>query len=222
MNIVAANIWQTLSSITYKDIVLAVGGAFLGCVGGVIIALLLEWLKRPKFKFSIAAHSDQNPGNTPARFLHVNITNASLPQWIRWVLTRESALSCYAQIEFFRMDGSNAFARRMDVRWTGSPQPPQFIHNGVLHASDIDILRYRDLHTNRSEAIDIAVKFGNDANCYGFTNTSYLHGLRHPDWQLSPERYRVQISVYAGSYTATKSFILRNDWPRLDFCLEEE
>ena len=110
----------------------------------------------------------------------------------------------------------------MDVRWTGSPQPPQFIHNGVLHWSDIDLLRYRDLHTNRGEGIDIATKFGAETDCFGFTNTSYLHGLKHPEWRLPEGRYTLQISIFAGSYVATKTFILRNDWPRLDFCLQDD
>ena len=110
----------------------------------------------------------------------------------------------------------------MDVRWTGSPQPSQFIHNGVLHWSDIDLLQYRDLHTNRGEGIDIAAKFGAETDCFGFTNTSYLHGLKHPEWRLPEGRYTLQISIFAGSYVATKTFILRNDWPRLDFCLQDD
>ena len=116
----------------------------------------------------------------------------------------------------------SAFARPMDARWTGSPQLPELAQGGIIHASDVDILRYRDIHTNRAEGMDVAVKFGAENHCYGFTNTSYLHHLRNSDWLLPADRYRITVSVYTGSFTATKSFILRNDWPRQDFCLQDE
>jgi hypothetical protein len=208
--------------ITCKDVLLMAGSALLGSIGGLFIALVLEWLKRPKLILSIADHSDQDPGNTPTRYLHVRITNRPLPGWMSWLLTRDSALSSYGRIEFFRMDGSEVFAHGMDVRWTGSPHPTQFIHNGILHWSDIDLLRYRDLHTNRGEDIDIAAKFGEETDCYAFTNTSFLHKLKHPDWRLAEGRYRLRISIFAGSYVATETFILRNDWPRTDFCLQDD
>ena len=201
---------------------LAIFGAFLGSLGGLGIAIWIEWLKRPNLLISIGVSSDQEPGNIPARFLNLSVTNALPPAPLRWFITRQSALSCYARIDFLRLDGSAVFARPMDARWTGSPQLPQLAQGGIIHASDVDILRYRDIHTNRAEGMDVAVKFGAENHCYGFTNTSYLHDLRDPDWLLPADRYRITVSIYTGSFTATKSFILRNDWPRPDFCLQDE
>jgi len=78
---------------------------------------------------------------------------------------------------------------------------------------------------NRAEAIDVAIKFGDEPDCFGFTNTSYFHpDLKDPAWHLPHphERYQVKVSVYTDSDQFCQMFLLRNDWPRPDFCLQND
>lgn len=124
-------------------------------------------------------------------------------------------------IDFYRLDGTAVFARPMEARWASSPEPTQFAQNGVVHASVLQMLRYRDIHIRRRETLDVAIKVGDEANCFGFTNTSYASpGWKDPHWLIPQGRYRIKVSIYSGSEAATKTFTLRNDWPRPDFCLQ--
>ena len=209
-------------SSNYNDILLATFGAFLGSIGGLIVALWIERLKRPKLRIAIAPHSDQVSLGIQRRFLYLHVRNIVLCRPFRWFLIRESALSCYARIEFLRLDRTAFFARPMDARWSESPQPPQLAQNGVVYPNVIDVLRYRDIHTNRSERLDVAFKCEGATACYGFTNTSYVQpALQDPEWLLPGDRYLVRVSIFTGSFEKTETFTLRNDWPRTDFQLQD-
>lgn len=203
-----------------KNMFLAIFGAFLGTFGGLGVALIIERVKQPRVRIILAPPSDQSPGNVPTRFLHLTVENCALPLWMRGWLSRQTATSAYGRIRFLYPDGKEALPRPMDIRWTGSPQPPEFVQNGVLHGSTFDFLRFRDIHTSRSEGIDVCVKFEGDSSCHGFTNTSYVHNLKHPDYKLKEGRYIIEVSVYSGQQVWTECFVLRNDWPRKDFTLE--
>lgn len=201
---------------------LTIIGAFLGTLGGLAVALFLERVKQPKIRISLTTHSDQSPGKVRARFLHLTVENRALPSCISGWLSRQTATSAYGRIRFLYPDGKEAFPRPMDVRWTSSPEPPEFVNNGVLPPSTFDFLRFRDIYTSRPEGIDVCVKFEGDSVCYGFTNVSYVHNLKHPEYELKGGRYSIEVSIYSGDQIWTERFVVRNDWPRKDFALEKE
>jgi hypothetical protein len=75
------------------------------------------------------------------------------------------------------------------------------------------------------EPIDIAVRFPEENQCYGFTNSSY--SVEHewgkdPDYRLENGRYLVEIQVSHTGGVAMERFFLRNDVPYGEFRLERE
>jgi hypothetical protein len=202
---------------------LAIFSAALSAALGMLVVIWFEWMKRPKLRITIAEPWDGNLANSIVRTVRISVENVSPLAVVRWFIARQPAFAAYALIDFFRLDGTAAFASSMTARWVGSPQPPQLAHNNVIYPDALEILRYRDVHLNRVESMDLATKFDNDTDCFGFTNTSYFHpDFKDPDWRLPQERYRIRVSLYSGSNSTGKTFILRNDLPRPDFCLQND
>ncbi len=200
---------------------LAIFSAALSAALGMLVVIWFEWMKRPKLRITIAEPWDGYLGNSLVRTVRITAENVSPPVVVRWFVRRQPAFAAYALIDFFRLDGTTAGAGSMNARWVGSPQPPQLAQNNVIYPDALEILRYRDVHINRVEPIDIATKFGDEMDCFGFTNTSYRHhDFKDPGWHLPQESYRIRVSIYSGSDEKSKTFILRNDLPRPDFCLE--
>ncbi len=56
--------------------------------------------------------------------------------------------------------------------------------------------------------------------CYGWNNESYLHGFKHPQWQLEKGRYIVKLVVKTGGREFTSEFMIFNDGKFDDFRLE--
>ncbi len=98
---------------------------FIGFLGGLVTALIIERLKKPKLRLSAGPISDQVHGDIPIRFLYVRVENELLTApIISWFISRTPALRARATIEFLRLDGSSVFARPMTARWSFSILPP--------------------------------------------------------------------------------------------------
>lgn len=209
-------------------------GSVLEIVLGAIIAILItigvENLKKPRLSIEIAAPGDRSYPDRPAkraRFLYADVINKPLPWWARW-MSRDAATQCHGAISFYHLDGQNVFGGAMPLRWSGSPEPiaPSFkIDDKLILISDptkFNISPRVDIYPGERETMDIAAKFDDEADCYGWSNENYFSDpiWRNPKWKLLPGRYLVKVVVTTSGEKATKVFRLLNDVPIDGFRLE--
>jgi hypothetical protein len=110
------------------------------------------------------------------RSVRVVVANKELPWYLRWFMTRESALDCRAEVQFKYLDGRGVYSGTMPGRWASTPQPvplmgmlgdpgsgqtlvPLQIWDQNLMLSAQTIV---DIPPGESEALDIANRCDND------------------------------------------------------------
>jgi hypothetical protein len=205
-------------------------------VGGLITiatAMAVEYFRRPKLALSIEAppcdvpYAQNRPANN-ARHLRLKLRNEALPRGLRW-MQRAAALQCRGEITFHHLDGQNIFGRQMPVRWANSPQPiaSQIVDtHGVTQYVILDFTRMAsaarmDVYPGDEEIVDVAVRFDDETDCYGWNDEAYIHQWRNPDWKLARDRYLVKVVITSSGDKCIGCFRLINDVDkRTDFRLE--
>jgi len=206
-------------------IVIAFIVGFLASLASVI---LYERGKRPSLKVSLGStRDDQKQGITPYRFVHVAVENK--PVWwpLKLITDRSIAYACHAVIRVHHQpDKKRAIAQDILARWSRTPELLQTAAISttagpvMLQIPDITKLsqgRRMDIFPSYKEEIAIAIKFDGDAECYMFSNESYLiHNplqnkpWRNPVWKLDIGNYDVMVRVFSGSITKSTHFVLEN------------
>jgi hypothetical protein len=207
---------------------IAVGGLIT-----IVTAVIVEYLRTPSLEFSI-----ENPPldvifreNRPARegrHLRLKLLNKPLPSWLQW-LQRAAALQCRGLITFHHLDdGHDVFDRAMVVRWAGTPEPlpiQAFSSDGV-QIQIFDPMRITtesriDIYPAESELLDVAARFDNDEDCYGWNNEAYFSNplWKNPSWRLMRGRYLVRVEVSSSGRKCVGFFRMINDGVRSDFRL---
>ncbi len=192
----------------------------------------MENLRKPRLGLRIAVPVDvtytSHPANK-ARYLGLMIENKQLPRWAKW-LSRNAAIHCSGSITFNHLDGQNVFGRSMQARWWGSrePLPILAVAKGLPLIQILDPVRlspemHRDIYSGGSEQLDVAVRFDNDVECYGWCDNNYLSNpqWRNPDWKLDKGRYLVKVEVISAGERCVGLFRLINDGPVSSFRLEK-
>jgi hypothetical protein len=154
--------------------------------------------------FGASGPSGASGGVSAARFLRVYLENKPLRWWAAWMV-RSPALQCRATITFHHLnDGQNIFGRVMSGRWSGSPEPVplRVVGPGGAQFQIIDFSRLTfesriDVYPGEREVFDIAARFDNDDECYGWNNEAYFSQpiWRNPAWKLDKGRYLVQFEI---------------------------
>jgi hypothetical protein len=116
----------------------------------------------------------------------------------------------------------------MPIRWTNSDQPiSHHVDEGrvreLFDAAKYNAAFRRDCFPGTKEAIDIAGRFDEDEECYGWSNDTYLpnKGWRNADWRLPKGRYLVRVTVYSAGEKVSSVFNLENSLSRQHFRLSE-
>jgi hypothetical protein len=207
-------------------------GSIIEIVVGAIIAIgitiLFEWLKKPKLRIKMLSPNEgdrvypKHQAKT-ARFLYMELHNEKLPKLLRFIM-RETALQCHGTVVFYHLDGQKVYDREMEVRWSGTPEPVptilQIEDKQYQIWSNYSIVTRVDICTGECERFDVAAKFDNEVECYGWSNQNYTKGWRNPDWKFNPERYLVRITFISAGEKCTGMYRLVNDVPQKDFRLE--
>ena len=173
----------------------------IGAIAGILITMLVEYLRRPRLTLSI----EPNPRDYPAqparpasvvRPVRLTATNKPGPWW----MTRDPALRCQATITFHHLDdGQDIFGRPMEGRWATSPEPTLIEITGELDQgtgtpvaglgaapaagkhpiklymrdpSRLTPISRIDIHAGESVPLDVAVRLDEDQECYGWNNLS--------------------------------------------------
>jgi len=200
--------------------------AMLGMLVGAFLIIRVEELRKPRLALRmIAPHSADYPEGRPAKQGHVvtlEAVNEVLPRWARW-MSRNAAQQCRALVTFHHMDGQNIFGRSMPVKWVRTPEAlPMPIHlpDGQLFGLLVDPERIMreprvDIAPGEASELDVAVRFDNESECYGWNMDSYKSTppWRNPTWRLAAGRYLVRVQVFSGDQSCTGLFRLINDVP---------
>ncbi len=122
----------------------------------------------------------------------------------------------------------------MPGRWVDSPEPvpmvgqigsqPFTLYNPNILNSIASGLRYIDIYAGFPRILDIAARFDDEADCYGWNNENYFSQpiWRNPNWRLLPDsRYLVSVKVEADAATGSALFRLVNDGTIESFRLEQ-
>ncbi len=206
-------------------------GAFLGAFLSLLVSIYIEYQRKPKLSLTVEEPpADLVYENKPAknaRFVRVILRNSSMPRPLIW-LKREAAINCNGEIKFHHfIDGVAIFSRSMPIRWSYSDEPIslQILPDGKV-AQYFDITKYnaafyRNCYPGGIELIDVAARFDEEEDCFGWSNESYLahKGWRNNDWKLSKGRYLVSITVYSAGEKTKGVFLLENSAGRKDFRL---
>jgi len=206
-------------------------GAFLGALLSILASIYIEFKRKPKLHLEIEDPPSDRTFSPPqprnARFVRVQLCNDPMPRPLRW-LGREAAMHCNGHIQFHHFaDGAPVFSKPMPIRWAGSDEPLSFypMPSGppvsMLDQAKYNAAFYRNCYPGTSEPIDVAARFDDDEECYGWSNESYRRGKgwRNPDWRLQKERYLVTVTVLSSGETVSSVFQLENSVGRLDFRL---
>ena len=158
-------------------------GVILGGFISIVTAMLIEYFRRPALHLQIDQPIDLSySGQYPAqqvRFVRVMVHHRALPWAFRW-MARETASLSTATVSFHHLDGQNVFGRDMTGRWSGSPEPvPNHIILGHEEGRMWDLGRLTapqrmDIPVGTAEPVDVAGRFDNDPECYGWSNASYF------------------------------------------------
>lgn len=69
--------------------------------------------------------------------------------------------------------------------------------------------------------MDVAAKFDDEEECYGWSNDSYIYGWRNKNWKLPQGHYLVSVVVLSTAKTFSEIFKLENATNNKEFLLPE-
>jgi len=201
----------------------------------VLTAMWVEYQRRPRLRIYIEDPPVDLPvlavglwAGVAKRHLRVRLRNEPLPRIARW-MQRAAALQCRAEITFHHLnDGQDVFSRAMAARWAKSPEPIASqildlagnVRFQIQDFSRTTIESRIDVYPGEEEILDIAVRFSDGPDCYGWNNESYFNNWRTPGWKLTPGRYLVRAVVTSSGQKCTEVLRLVNDLDQLtDFRL---
>lgn len=202
----------------------------LGAIVAILITILVENLRKPKLRLRIAQAVDMQYQGRPAtlaRFLGLELMNNPLPRWARW-MSRNVAIQCHGTITFHHLDGQNIFARSMPIRWSNSPDPvPIHLAVGdkqilIVDPAKLNLTPRMDVYPGESESLDVAGRFDNESECYGWSNESYFSEpiWRNTNWKMPVGRYLVKVNIVSAGEKCNGVFRLINDVSQKDFRIE--
>jgi len=197
---------------------------FLGALLSAATTILLDWQKRPKLRFDIAAHVCERSrtvdpdGKVIDFYQGVGLVVTNLKRWpFRW--PRQTLQRATAAVSFHDPHtGADIFPRSMNGRWASLPQPEIVfaIKGGRIFIGDQSLIRSVpavDIPWGESEKLDIAAKFDGGDWAYGWSNENYYdpqHRYRCERWRIEQGRCLVKVVVLGSGEKLVKVFALVN------------
>jgi hypothetical protein len=110
---------------------------------------------------------------------------------LRWLIIRNTAEFCRAQIRIIGIENSTKFS--FEWRWTDTPELPFLDKHEYLKK-----INYPDpviISAGCSEKLDLLVRYENDTSAYIWNNESYVNNWRTPKYILSKGLYRAIVTI---------------------------
>lgn len=190
-------------------------GFVFGIIASGIAAIMYERATRPKLEVTLDDEpraQGQIQGRPPHEFYHVKVRNRAAV----WPLPgRKPAWSCKALIEVLDTHGSRVISQPIHARWTSQPEP---LLPGVAGGQAVNLVDFArvmnarkiDIHSHEDQQLSLVLKFEGQAECYLFSNESYLFNWTNAAWRLNPGTYRVRVVVFYERGTVERDFELDN------------
>jgi len=192
-------------------------GGLIGFIASVLSILGYECIRRPILDIRAEAPS---PAARGQRFVHVRVSNRPQISSLRRLVPRLPASLCRAWVRIYLPQSGGRGFITFDGRWADRQREPgQYLPDGGFQPDPGLILvpHREDILPGESAALDIAVKFDGDTDCYGFNNLNYLESdLRLADHRVAQGTCRVLVRVVSGDYVRLEEFELRNPGTDLD------
>jgi hypothetical protein len=200
----------------------------LGAIVSGLVAVFLDFLKRPRLKIFIEEptlvlktfDADQNPLEQ-YKAVRVSVMNTKWwpKSWPRQTLIRARAVITFHSAQ----TGADLKDRKMRGRWASLPQPEIAVPvNGkrtlwpdpslIANVPEIDI------PWGGAEPLDIAARFEGDSDAFGWSNENYYNSqelkYRPEGWRLPYDQCLVRVAVQGSGEKACEVFRLRKpkDW----------
>lgn len=153
---------------------IAILSALISAVIASLFVMFLEAKKKPELKITICEPQDgKYEDGTVARKLWVEVENKKT----KWI-SRNPAYRCYGYINFYHLDGQDVFGRSMPVKWSNLPGVRMF-PDGRKEVYPFEFVKYIDIHAGYTERIDLAARYDDDKECFGWTYENYFS---EPRW----------------------------------------
>ena len=182
---------------------------------GVVLALYLERRKMPEIELSVidSAHADNdyrnsnppigNPQIGRCKFFRIVVTNKKMPKYLGWLIRRNTAENCRAQIVITGIDNTTNFS--LDGRWTDTPElpflRPEDYFQKIINPDPVTIV------SGSFEKLDLLARYDNENCAYIWNNKSYLNNWRTLDYKLIEGSYSAKITINTqNGISATKEF----------------
>jgi hypothetical protein len=203
----------------------------LGAILAILTTISIELLRKPSLQINTYKAGEGTYTDRPAkkaRFLYLEIENRQLPKIFKWI-SRNAALQCHGTITFHHLDGTDVFGRSMQIRWTNLPEPSPIILligdkvSKIFDPRKFDHFSRVDVYPGESEIMNVASRFDEDEECFGWSNESYYSEplWRNQNWKLPKGRYLIHISVVSSGEKCEGLFRLINDVGINDFRIEK-
>jgi hypothetical protein len=203
---------------------------FIGGILTILTTLFVENLRRPKLSLSCEDAIQHRHANENFWVLRVRVSNSALPRYLSWML-RATAVQCRGIIWFLEAEGperGRPIAEAMEARWSDALEPrpleivgagkSMFIHDPARAMSGIRM----DIQPGESEPLDIAVRFENDKEFYGWNNEAYFSkNGRTESWKIDRKTVLVQVSIASAGQVYHRKLRLVNGESIKSFWLED-
>lgn len=203
----------------------------IGAIISILITIFIAYLQKPKLMFGkIYNKTFHYTTDTPAkiaRHITIEIINQALPPWLRW-LQRSTASMVRAEIEFYNKNGKPLFPKSMTARWAGSDQPVTsriFIedHQGyIVDYAKLKSIDYYIIYPGKNEEIDIAARFDQDLDYYGWNNDNYFCNpmWRNTERKIPTGDYYINITLFHAGEKKSKLFMFDNPVDEKNYSLK--
>jgi hypothetical protein len=209
-------------------------GVVFGGFLNIVAAFLVEKWRAPKLKLSIEPVVDAMilPTREQYKATRLWVSNEPLRGIRGWFMIRSPALVTQAIITFHQItDGQKLVERPMAGRWADTLQPAPMpildrAGNTAFFLNDpgrFGVGTRMDIYPGERPSLDIAVRFADNENCYGWNNETYLSRPfgRNDTWRLPRGSHLVKVSILSSGPKSEGVFRLVNDGGLEDFRLED-
>jgi len=208
-------------------------GAILGTLFSLGATIAIDMARIPRVELGVAqpiqdidyASKRVSKAVKPARWAQLDVENISLSPCLGWI-QRSPAVQCRGTIGFYHLDGEPVHSSEMSGRWTASPEPYREVWIGdqgrfrPVKVPSLDrLITEVDILPGRTKRLDIAARYDQDKECYGWNNEVYTTGWRNKRWTLPEGRHIVKVTMTATNTERTRLFRLINDVSIDDFPL---
>jgi hypothetical protein len=182
-------------------------------VFSIFLALLYAKSGRSRLFINLKPPKKIAFGNEKSIFVNLIVKNNPHKGWP--LIPRETAYSCHGDVTFYNENGTIKICGPMPIRWSGNPQPIKYeVANdqiiSLVEPSLIKQSEYIDIPRDEEEELDIAVRFYQENEAYGWNSESYFHENRNQKFRLPTGNYIIIVNLTCSSNNVSKKFILEN------------